>query len=1745
MKIRKEIIIILCLIICIILSLNAVSAATNDLNKANVTDNSNLLSLPSNNNNNVLGSGGQSFTELNETINGGTQSVIDLKNNYTFTDRDTDFVNGIRINRPLTINGNGFAIDGANKARIFDIYALVTLNNIVFINGNSSTNGGAIDVENAVASRIELCTFINNSAKDSGGAIYLNDMAHNTVVTDCKFINNTAEINGGAIEWHKNSENGLVTNSEFINNIAGRSGGAIYWNGYNGTVRNSKFNGNKALGINNATDSYGKITYGGDGGAIIWIGALGDVENCTFRDNNASKRGGAAFLEGGTNIDCDDTTFDNCTFISNYAGTNGGAVDWHEGASNGNVINCVFEFNAANANGGAIYWRGHNGEIINSNFTSNTARGLNLGTYNNTGDGGAIFWAGVNGTLTNDRFISNKAVKNINNNTSGRGGAMYLGSCEHGNRNITITGSYFKDNNAGTNGGALDWYAGAHDGLVDDCTFIHNIANRSGGAIFWNGHNGTILFSKFYDNHALGITNATSVRGDVTYGGDGGAVMWSGADGYALHSNFVNNTAAKRGGAVFLQSAATETSDNTFFEYSYFANNVAGTNGGAIDWNEGAKHGKVLNAVFINNTAKRNGGAIFWHGENGTVKNSKFINNRATGEAWEYNLTINMGDKIIVGENGTLTLGNIVVLQQSSLPIDSSISDYIDKLVVLNYTYDNVLRFESYVVVNGTTTEYTWKMLDETSIRVSQSIISPVDWAIDQYFGGDGGTILWSGDIGLVENCTFTDSNSARRGGGAYMTGSDNVTYKDCYFEKCTSGTNGGGVDWLAGANYGKILNCTFNNTRAARSAGAIYYDGWYGRMENVTIINTQSWGGALKISDDRRVNYAGWDSSHWDTNTTGGDAGAIMYTGSNIYVYNVTFTNCNGSGRGGAVFLQDNYNVTFDSCKFENNIAAGTANNTYYDDKDISTGINEWLTGWGGAVAFDVNAHDATIKNSKFLNNIAIRTGGAISFAKGAENNKVLNSTFDNNTAHRSGGAIYWNGLNGTIHDSIFTNNRAVGDKWQYSLIVDMGNHADVQPDGTVILGNIVVLQTNTLPTSPDTYKDRLVVLNSTQGKIAHFESWVVTEDTVGYKWKKLDEINITVSESVISPVDWAIDQYFGGDGGTILWSGSVGYVENCTFIESNSARRGGGAYMTGCDNVTYESCKFINCTSGTNGGGVDWLAGANYGKIYNCIFNNTRAARSAGAIYYDGWYGDMKNITIINTQSWGGALNTSRDGRVNYAGWDSSHWDTNTTGGDAGAIMFTGSCEYVYNVTFINCNGSGRGGAVFLQDNFNVTFDTCKFINNFAAGTANNTYNDDKDISSGTNAWLTGYGGAIAFDVNAHLGIIKKSQFINNTAVRIGGAISFGKGSFDAIISDSTFDDNTAYRSGGAISWDGTNGTMTNCNFTNNAALGTDISTLFLDLKDLNQIEYGTSLPDKSSFGLNKVFVLIQYNGDQKANYTMYSINPDNDEWTILEFTTETGPSPIDWVTDEYFGGDGGTIFWTGDNGTVDNCRFIDSNSARRGGGAYMTGSDNIVFKNSYFENCTSGTNGGGLDWLAGANYGRVINCTFNNTRAARSAGAIYYDGDYGRIENITVINTRSYGGTLKHSTYGRDNVIYARWDASHWDTNTTGGDAGAIMFTGDHEYVYNATFINTTSQGRGGAVFLQDNSNITFDSCKFIGDEALGIATNTWKDYTKDRDDHYSDTTLDYKLTGHGGAIAFDVGAHDVVIKKSEFI
>ncbi|MBQ2652500.1 MAG: Ig-like domain repeat protein [Methanobrevibacter sp.] len=1518
---------------------------------------------------------------------------------------------------------------------------------------------------------VDNCRFINNSAVKNanydvggrGGAVFIDNCTHgnkNTTFRNSYFENNTAGTNGGAIDWHAGAHDGHVENVTFVNNIANRSGGAIFWSGIGGTIKESNFTNNKALGIVEANDTYGNMTYGGYGGAVMWTGSNGTVDNCRFISNeakynaavNQGGRGGAVYLQGSANDNCTNTTFSNCYFESNFAGTNGGAIDWHEGAHDGHVINSTFENNTANSNGGAVYWRGHEGYIINSNFTNNTARGMHPGSYGNVGDGGAVFWAGINGYVENCRFIDNEAIKNANYDVGGRGGAVFIDNCTHGNKNTTFKKVYFENNIAGTNGGAVDWHSGAQDGLVENATFINNTARRSGGAIFWNGHNGTIRDANFTNNRALGVANATSVLGDVTYGGDGGAVMWSGALGTVDNVRFINNTAAKRGGAVFLQSAEHEPCDNTTFRNSHFENNTAGTNGGAIDWNKGAHKGIVENVTFVNNTARRSGGAIFWNGENGTVKNSKFKNNRATGEVLQYNMALTMDDVIVV--NADALPAN---LQQG-------------KLYVLNYTSGSLRVFKSYVVDENNTPI----KLDETT--TISGTISPKDWAIDQFFGGDGGTLLWGGNVGIIDNCTFEDSNSARRGGAAYMTGSSNVTFSNCNFTKSTSGTNGGGVDWLAGARYGKIINCTFNETRAARSAGAIYYDGWYGEMINITIINAKAWGGSLDNSSDGKVKYAGWDSSHWDTNTTGGDAGALMITGSHEYLYNITFINCTATGRGGAVFLQDNHNVTFDLCTFENNRALGIANNTFLDPRNASSQLNVWRTGHGGAIGFDIGASDGTIKNSKFINNTAARDGGAISFSYGSSNATIYNSSFINNTAKRNGGAFEWNGDNGNISYCNFTNNAALGE----ALDTDHVNLTS--------LSQVVAL--DRLPqATTDTTNRLFVLITKEKGKNVKYELYVTVPTGLNkFIWIKHAESNDTDA----SPTDWAIDQYYGGDGGSIVWGGNVGVIDNCRFIDSNSARRGGGAYMLGSDNVTVSNSYFENTTSGTNGGGLDWLAGANYGKVINCTFNNTRAARSAGAIYYDGDYGEMTNITVINATAFGGALDNSSDGKVKYYGWDSSHWDTNTTGGDGGAMMFTGDYVNVYNVTFYNCTAAGRGGAVFLQANHDVTFEACTFEENSALGIANNTWKNyleernDANKDTKVDLTLTGHGGAIAFDVGASEGTILNCTFNANHAARDGGAAYYAAGASKGYIINSTFTNHTINYDGGAIYLNGTYCEIHNSTFINNSA--------------------------KDDGGA------IFWQGEHGIIYNI-----------TCDYNHGTGTGINDTSSTK-----GGVICLTGSDMVLSKSTFTNSFGGLLGGTLFVTGND-VNITDSLFINSTIGMEDGGAIYVLGNNT-LIRNCTFENCTAPNNGGVIYILGNNAIVDNSTITNSLAVGipptyhsievycgetinKTLKqvdamieylNNTLKGGNITSADMDELNNTLHKLKTDIGNIL-TGEGlvnsanmtKALITLNQVNTTLKNINATLSLEESKtlNVLFDNVKNIKKE-LGKSTNATK-------------------------------------------
>ncbi|WP_407416089.1 right-handed parallel beta-helix repeat-containing protein, partial [Methanobrevibacter sp.] len=373
------------------------------------------------------------FCFLNYTINGNDNSVIWLSNDFYFDPNyDVAFVDGIVIDRPVTINGNGYTIDAKSQARIFQVNCNdVVLENITFINGNTTGSGSAVYFSES--GRIINCNFTDNYASIEGGAVYIED---NGEVTNCNFTNNSAFGDGGAI----NMDSGTVSNCNFTDNSATSEGGAIWM--YYGSVENCNF-------TNNTAPNYG--------GAIKFNGE-GTVTNCNFTDNSAYD-GGAIWMYSGS--------VENCNFTNNTASRDGGAV---YSDNYGEVTNCNFIGNNATQWGGAIWFSssGNIHEVKNCNFTNNSA----------SSQGGAIKFSGI-GTVTNCKFTNNTASED--------GGAIWMsfGSV----KNCNFTG-----NNA-TNGSAIYFFSTAATKTVSNSLFLNNRANAEELQVTKNDNNITITFT--------------------------------------------------------------------------------------------------------------------------------------------------------------------------------------------------------------------------------------------------------------------------------------------------------------------------------------------------------------------------------------------------------------------------------------------------------------------------------------------------------------------------------------------------------------------------------------------------------------------------------------------------------------------------------------------------------------------------------------------------------------------------------------------------------------------------------------------------------------------------------------------------------------------------------------------------------------------------------------------------------------------------------------------------------------------------------------------------------------------------------------------------------------------------------------------------------------------------------------------------------------------------------------------------
>ena len=231
--------------------------------------------------------------------------------------------------------------------------ATSVITNCSFLNNSAGSSAGSINNRLCSNAKITDCNFVNNSAPNGGSIAFTG--GSNTVI-GCNFRNNSA-TEGGAIGIFEEAQ-GRIYNSSFISNSAKNFGGAIFTQYKEGVryycmlpiIHNSKFEENSAgyggacyiqylrngCSITDCTFiNNDAINNGGD--IRFHLDSDVNVNNCTFKGSRSNLNGGSIQANMVSNIKISYSNFTNC-----YSAQKGGAINWDDG-DNFNIFASIFQ----------------------------------------------------------------------------------------------------------------------------------------------------------------------------------------------------------------------------------------------------------------------------------------------------------------------------------------------------------------------------------------------------------------------------------------------------------------------------------------------------------------------------------------------------------------------------------------------------------------------------------------------------------------------------------------------------------------------------------------------------------------------------------------------------------------------------------------------------------------------------------------------------------------------------------------------------------------------------------------------------------------------------------------------------------------------------------------------------------------------------------------------------------------------------------------------------------------------------------------------------------------------------------------------------------------------------------------------------------------------------------------------------------------------------------------------------------
>lgn len=986
-----------------------------------------------------------------------------------------------------------------------------------------------------------------------------------------------------------------------------------------------------------------------------------------------------------------------------------------------------------------------------------------------------------------------------------------------------------------------------------------------------------------------------------------------------------------------------------------------------------------------------------------------------------------------------------------------------------------------------------------------------------------GSLTIQGGTIKAADGCTATRGVQVQLGSALTLDGTtiSDFTYAGpgagVYVKGTAAVDTNGQFDVALGENQEPLQNA--DNTyqfKKLRRENDTEMDTSFTMKGGTTITNCKSDGNgaALYVHNAALLTL---ESANFTTNNAGGFGGAV-YLGTGVQTTigdGVTFTGNHAAKDGGALYLANQYTLHVKADNILVQVPV-TFNGGTFTDNSTDT--------YGGALAFDP-AFDGiagnTIANVTFgqaetttseegdaeeettlHGNYAALRGGAIAFNSNIKENTLKNCTFRGNTALRYAGAVYYPNTYGktTVFNPVYTVDGCTFDRNSATYDVKNGDDAG---------GGAILIQVNPTDTPNTVQVAKLYVKGSTftQNTATGYGGAISTR-------READRGNARIYLNIDSSKfdsNRATSAGNGGwRGGGAVWVAGHAWADfTANTFTGNYSARFGGAIATNNDNVYQgrvitlgalqedgtpdpdKANTFTNNSANSWGGAISTGASSS-GDNTNGIYTTVR-------IYGGSFAG--------NTTLWGsgGALYVASGNQRNDLGLEviGTTFTENkaTHSADAGAVYLYGitssfkDCEFTANST-----EQTHGGAMYIRRTKRFDLDNVTFTGNIAATTRGTGYggaiyiNDCPSSIGSTFTWNNvtfdsntsrSAGGAVTADTNTYLNLIATKITARNNKGTTGGAFYLNQGCI--ALTDAVFEKNTANGSGGAIymrnRYSGNSLTIKGSSrFVGNTASSSGGALYF----DQNDITYTDD--------------------DGQLQYRRGELN-----------ITGTADTPIVFsgnIAKNYNGGAIAVGFSNTDK--LDYLDVHDNTAKQYGGGIYVNGGATVgTLTNSKIYNNTTVQTGGGVFVYAYFNYQNVKvnnvdvptrigeacdftieNCevTGNSTTgtdgSSLGGGGIamgadlrhskFFSDDSGTLNIINTTVGNNTSGTSGGGVYGSYNTTI-KISGSKIANNTAASNGGGVVVRNNTTTIKNDTVIEGNTAGaNGGALYTWDTRN-----------------------------------------------------------------